>query len=61
VLLPLLLAADLAGAGMASVVAAKLNKVVAANQLQTFYPPQRLQGIIQRVVGTVDFHALAAR
>jgi len=46
---------------MASVVAAKLNKVVAANQLQTFYPPQRLQGIIQRVVGTVDFHALAAR
>eukprot|EP00775_Hariotina_reticulata_P010679 gene10679-10838_t len=46
---------------MASVVAAKLNKVVAANQLQTFYPPDRLQAIIQRVVATVDFHGLAAR
>lgn len=47
--------------GMASVVAAKLAKIVATNQLQAFYPPERLQAITAKVTQTVDFHALAAR
>ena len=48
-------------AGMGSVIAAKLAKIVAANQLQAFYPPDKLQAVAARVSGAVDFHALAAR
>lgn len=42
-------------------VAAKLQKIVMHNQLQHFYPPQRLQAVINSVVQRVDFDALAAR
>jgi hypothetical protein len=48
-------------AGLAQVVAAKLQKIVTHNQLQHFYPPQRLQAVINSVVQRVDFDALAAR
>eukprot|EP00878_Enallax_costatus_P001729 GHUV01001885.1.p1 GENE.GHUV01001885.1~~GHUV01001885.1.p1 ORF type:complete len:469 (+),score=162.03 GHUV01001885.1:143-1549(+) len=47
--------------GMSSVVAAKLQKIVAANQLQHFYSPGRLQDVTSRITQRVDFHALAAR
>lgn len=47
--------------GMASVVAAKLAKIVAANQLQAFYPPDKLAALTARVMQRVDFHSLAAR
>lgn len=46
---------------MASVVAAKLNKIVQANQLGAFYPPAKLQAVVDRLTRTVDFHALATR
>jgi hypothetical protein len=46
---------------MASVVGAKLAKIVAANQLQAFYPPDKLAALTVRVSQRVDFHALAAR
>jgi hypothetical protein len=46
---------------MASVVGIKLAKIVAANQLQAFYPADRLAALTARVTQTVDFHALAAR
>lgn len=51
----------LSSAGMASVVAAKLAKIVAANQLQAFYPPDKLAALTARVMQRVDFHSLAAR
>jgi len=46
---------------MHSVVAAKLSKIAAVNQLSAFYPPDKLQAVATRVAQTVDFHALAAR
>lgn len=59
---PLLLAPGDAGqAGLAQVVGAKLQKIVTHNQLQHFYPPQRLQAVVNSVVQRVDFDALAAR
>lgn len=48
-------------AGMASVIAAKLHKIVSANQLQHFYTPERLQAVTTRVLQRVDFHALAQK
>lgn len=54
-------AAAPSSAGMASVVAAKLAKIVAVNQLGAFYPPDKLQAVTARVTRSVDFHALAAR
>lgn len=48
-------------AGMSSVVAAKLAKIVSVNQLGAFYPPDRLQAVTARVIQSVDFHSLAAR
>jgi hypothetical protein len=50
-----------AAAGMASVVGAKLASIVAANQLQAFYPQDKLAALTARIVQRVDFHALAAR
>eukprot|EP00879_Flechtneria_rotunda_P002346 GHRR01002541.1.p1 GENE.GHRR01002541.1~~GHRR01002541.1.p1 ORF type:complete len:321 (+),score=109.78 GHRR01002541.1:331-1293(+) len=47
--------------GMASVLAAKLAKTVAANQLQVFYSPDRLKSVTDRILQKVDFHQLAAR
>jgi hypothetical protein len=46
---------------MASVVGAKLAKIVAVNQLQAFYPKDKLDALTARIVQRVDFHALAAR
>lgn len=61
VLLLLPLSCALSPPGMASVVGAKLSKIVAANQLQAFYPPDKLAGVTARITQRVDFHALAAR
>lgn len=47
--------------GMASVVATKLQKIVTSNQLQQFYPPERLHALTNRVIQNVDFFALAQR
>jgi hypothetical protein len=40
---------------------AKLSSVVAANQLQRFYPPQALQALASRLDARVNFRDLAAR
>jgi hypothetical protein len=52
---------DAGQAGLAQVVGAKLQKIVTHNQLQHFYPPQRLQAVVNSMVQRVDFDALAAR
>jgi hypothetical protein len=46
---------------MASVVGIKLAKIVAANQLQAFYPDDKLAALTTRVAQNVDFRALAER
>jgi len=43
------------------VIGTKLQKIVDYNQLQVFYPPPRLQQVVQQVATRVDFEALAAR
>jgi hypothetical protein len=40
---------------------AKLNQIVASNQLQRFYPPQALSGLASRLDSRVNFRDLAAR
>jgi Tfp pilus assembly protein PilN len=47
--------------GMVGAIHAKLSSVVAANQLQRFYPPQALQALASRLDGRVNFRDLAAR
>jgi hypothetical protein len=47
--------------GMVGAIHAKLASVVAANQLQRFYPPQALQALASRLDGRVNFRDLAAR
>jgi hypothetical protein len=46
---------------MVGAILAKLSSVVAANQLQRFYPPQALQALASRLDGRVNFRDLAAR
>ncbi|WIA39813.1 hypothetical protein OEZ86_005866 [Tetradesmus obliquus] len=47
--------------GMAGAIHAKLAQIVAANQLQRFYPPQALQAVAARLDARVNFRDLAAR
>uniref|UniRef100_A0A383VTZ6 VWFA domain-containing protein n=2 Tax=Tetradesmus obliquus TaxID=3088 RepID=A0A383VTZ6_TETOB len=54
-------AAGGAPGGMAGAIHAKLSSVVAANQLQRFYPPQALQALAGRLDARVNFRDLAAR
>jgi hypothetical protein len=46
---------------MQSVVAAKLEQTVRANELGAFYSPAQISALAQKVASKVDFHALAAR
>jgi hypothetical protein len=46
---------------MAGAIHAKLSQIVAANQLQRFYPPQSLQAVAARLDARVNFRDLAAR
>ncbi|KAF6254656.1 hypothetical protein COO60DRAFT_296043 [Scenedesmus sp. NREL 46B-D3] len=50
-----------AAGGMAGQIHAKLSQIVAANQLQRFYPPQALQAVAARLDARVNFRDLAAR
>lgn len=47
--------------GMTGAIHAKLAQIVAANQLQRFYPPQALQAVAARLDARVNFRDLAAR
>lgn len=47
------------GAGFQSILA-RLQQIVQVNGLQTFYPPEKLRAVAQRVAN-IDFGALAAR
>lgn len=40
---------------------AKLSQIVAANQLQRFYPPQTVSALASRLDSRVNFRDLAAR
>ena len=46
--------------GMQQVLRTKLEQIVAANQLQQFYPPQALQAVLMRL-NNVDFRRADAR
>ena len=47
--------------GMVSSILAKLNNIVAVNQLQRFYSPQGLQALAAKLDSRVNFRDLAAR
>ena len=43
-----------ASGAIQQVLRTKLEQIIAANQLQNFYPPQALQGVLNRL-NSVDF------
>jgi hypothetical protein len=48
-------------AGQGGGILFKLQNIVKVNQLETFYPPQALQALAEKIDLTVNFDTLAAR